>query len=292
MKLLKVIILTSLLTGFLVLYKSNMSDKSMETESSSGRYLVTREEYQNLCVKGNVTLGLAENFVGVSNTIRGWIDYLNITVSQDIQVQIEAAFTGDTSQVGGVVVQIVAPYIIFLVFAVMTLIAWLTYSICCCKTCCCCKSSTKDESGCGIKLISCFIMLIGVGGAVVLCIIGFIYSTEYSPAFDDMECSLMRFYANLVYGQEGTQVPRWLGFNGIRNKVTQVNSALDQVAFASRNYSPDTSFSSADTNFDNELSRVCNNYSTSRVSNPNPSPSSNGGETTVIPNYIQVMSLT
>lgn len=290
MKLLKVIILTSLLTCLLVLYKHDLTDKSLEPETSDRRYLVTREEYESLCVKGNVTLGLAENFVGVSNTLRGWIDYLNITVAQDIDVQIQAAFTGDTSQVGGVVIQIVAPYIIFLIFGILTLIAWLTYSICCCKTCLCCKSSSKDESGCGIKFISCIVMLVGIIAAVGLCIIGFIYSTEYSPAFDDMECSLMRFYSELVYGQGGNQVPRWIGFSGIRNKVSQVSSALDQVAFASRSYSPDTSFASADSNFDNELSRVCNSYSSSRVRNPNTSPSTNGGETTVIPNYILVIA--
>jgi hypothetical protein len=65
------------------------------------------------------------------------------------------------------------PYIIFIIFAGLSLIGLLFYCTCCCCPCRCCKRT--DDGNC-CRFVSIFLALFFSGGAGVVCIVGLAYS--------------------------------------------------------------------------------------------------------------------
>ena len=112
----------------------------------------------------------------------------------------------------------VLPFIIFLAFGILAIIGWIVCCICCCCDCCCCCCCKKE--GCKIP---CFIFTYVFYALVIA--VSFYGLTQASKIFEGLsntQCSLLKFFEQVLNGEIKTERPRWAGINGI-------NTLLDRL---------------------------------------------------------------
>jgi hypothetical protein len=123
----------------------------------------------------------------------------------------------------------VLPFIIFLAFGILAIIGWIVCCICCCCDCCCCCCCKKE--GCKIP---CFIFTYVFYALVIA--VSFYGSTQASKIFEGLsntQCSLLKFFEQVLNGEIKTERPRWAGINGI-------NTLLDRLIEEIRDIKDDT----------------------------------------------------
>ena len=112
----------------------------------------------------------------------------------------------------------VLPFIIFLAFGILAIIGWIVCCFCCCCDCCCCCCCKKE--GCKIP---CFIFTYVFYALVIA--VSFYGLTQASKIFEGLsntQCSLLKFFEQVLNGEIKTERPRWAGINGI-------NTLLDRL---------------------------------------------------------------
>lgn len=285
----KVILLTLVLTGivfFMKLYhepEGNSIEKKLLNEK---RHLqnITQQSYSNLCVKTNVTYGYSEKFVGLANSVEGYINILS-TYKNGSKEQIQDVIVNDnTSKIPSLVASIFGGWIVLAIFGVITFISWFVYCGCCCRPCLCCKSTVKDENWCSLKGISCIIILVSLVGVVASCIIGWIFASDFPTELDNLQCSLYRFYVDTKYGENKTTTPRWIGIDGVYDKLVSLSDALNTVSSNSQNTNYDTSKTSqTQSSYYQLLDTKYSDNSNVQTSNPNPQSTT----ASVTPAFIQ-----
>lgn len=89
-------------------------------------------------------------------------------------------------------------------------------------------------------------------------------------------------------GQNVTTTPRWIGINGISQKLSDTSSALSTIASNAANASSSSdSWTTVDPPaFEKNLSNYYSTYMSQTLSNPNPAASQNGGLSSITPLYI------
>ena len=123
----------------------------------------------------------------------------------------------------------VLPFIIFLAFGILAIIGWIVCCICCCCDCCCCCCCKKE--GCKIP---CFIFTYVFYALVIA--VSFYGLTQASKIFEGLsntQCSLLKFFEQVLNGEIKTERPRWAGINGI-------NTLLDRLIKEIRDIKDDT----------------------------------------------------
>lgn len=100
---------------------------------------------------------------------------------------------------------------------------------------------------------------------------------------------MLLFYSDVVNGQNITTTPRWIGINGISNTLSDTSSALTVISNEANKISSSSDpWTTTDPpNFERNLSYAYGNYSSSKLPNPNPASSQNGGLTSITPLYIK-----
>eukprot|EP00340_Litonotus_pictus_P003655 CAMPEP_0170516930 /NCGR_PEP_ID=MMETSP0209-20121228/3045_1 /TAXON_ID=665100 ORGANISM="Litonotus pictus, Strain P1" /NCGR_SAMPLE_ID=MMETSP0209 /ASSEMBLY_ACC=CAM_ASM_000301 /LENGTH=774 /DNA_ID=CAMNT_0010802025 /DNA_START=6 /DNA_END=2330 /DNA_ORIENTATION=+ len=286
---LKIFMTTLLLTSTVIWLKI---DHRTELEGSlkpisQRRNLVTKQEYKDLCLKNasnSTDLGFAEDFVPYADTIGEYIKNFSDYKDKHNDKIYDIIVNENDDEVRPLVLDLFAPFIVFAIFGIITLIAWLFYSICCCKPCCCCKSTNRNESLCSCKGVSCLIFLIATVLIVVGAVIGFIFSSDLPKEIDNLECALLKFYTEFKYGDDKTSSPRWIGLSGIISTLDDVSSGLDQVFQNSQgSFSDTSSISNSRSGYYNLLDAKYNENRGATTRNPNPSGSSGS----VTPAFIQ-----
>ena len=129
----------------------------------------------------------------------------------------------------------VLPFIIFLAFGILAIIGWIVCCICCCCDCCCCCCCKKE--GCKIP---CFIFTYVFYALVIA--VSFYGLTQASKIFEGLsntQCSLLKFFEQVLNGEIKTERPRWAGINGI-------NTLLDRLIEEIRDIKADTGTSLSD----------------------------------------------
>ena len=112
----------------------------------------------------------------------------------------------------------VLPFIIFLAFGILAIFGWIVCCFCCCCDCCCCCCCKKE--GCKIP---CFIFTYVFYALVIA--VSFYGLTQASKIFEGLsntQCSLLKFFEQVLNGEIKTERPRWAGINGI-------NTLLDRL---------------------------------------------------------------
>ena len=101
------------------------------------------------------------------------------------------------------------PIFVFLVIGALTLPAWPIYCFCCCNCCCCCCKKPKCK-------IPCFIFTyIFYGLSVAICIYGLNQSNSVFFGIADTECSILKFFDQVLEGEIKESLSRWAGIDGI-----------------------------------------------------------------------------
>ena len=123
------------------------------------------------------------------------------------------------------------PILIFLVVAILCIPGWLMCCFCCCCNCCCCCCCKK--SCCKIP---CFVITYALYALVVaVCIYGLSQSNHIFVGLADTECSILRFFGELIDGESKETKPKWAGMSGIQNILDDLDLTLNNIKTNSLN---------------------------------------------------------
>ena len=139
------------------------------------------------------------------------------------------------------------PILIFFVIGILCIPGWLICCFCCCCNCCCCCCCKKP--GCKIP---CFIFTYVFYALVVaVCIYGLTKSNSIYVGLADTECSLLKFFDQILDGETKQELPRWAGISGINDILddlyyqindmksgtkTQMDSKIDEIGNKKGNF--------------------------------------------------------
>ena len=99
------------------------------------------------------------------------------------------------------------PVLIFFVIGILSLPGWPICCFCCCCNCCCCCCCKKP--GCKIP---CFIFTyLFYGLSIVICLYGITQANKIFVGLADTECSMLRFFEQVLEGETKQTIPRWPG---------------------------------------------------------------------------------
>ena len=112
---------------------------------------------------------------------------------------------------------------VFLVITILCIPGWIVCCFCCCCNCCCC---------CCCKKVSCkvpFFIVTTVLYVLVaaVCIFGLIKSNYIFKGVADTECSILKFFNEIIEGETKTEKPKWIGITGIKNLLSQIQVNID-----------------------------------------------------------------
>ena len=115
------------------------------------------------------------------------------------------------------------PILIFLVLGILSLPAWPICCFCTCCNCCCCCCCKKP--GCKIP---CFIFTyIFYALSVAICIYGLTQTNKIYVGLADTECSMLRFFEQILEGEIRNSTPRWPGIEGIDGILSDINNEIE-----------------------------------------------------------------
>ena len=119
----------------------------------------------------------------------------------------------------------------FLVFGLLSIFGWIFCCICCCCNCCCCCCCKK--SSCKLP---CFIFTYVFYALVVaISIFGLSQANKIFVGLADTECSLLKFFEQVLHGEVKPTLPRWAGIEGIQGMLTDINTTVTDLSVSSLN---------------------------------------------------------
>ena len=117
------------------------------------------------------------------------------------------------------------PVLIFFVIGILSLPGWPICCFCCCCNCCCCCCCKKP--GCKIP---CFIFTyLFYGLSIVICLYGITQANKIFVGLADTECSMLRFFEQVLEGETKQTTPRWPGIEGIGSIITDINGEVHNL---------------------------------------------------------------
>ena len=135
------------------------------------------------------------------------------------------------------------PVLIFLVVAILCIPGWLMCCFCCCCNCCCCCCCKKP-----CCKIPCFVITYALYALVVaVCIYGISQSNHIFVGIADTECSILRFFDEILEGEIKTEKPRWAGFTGIIKILDDMSTEITSMGSTTKG------------ELDNEMEYIKNN---------------------------------
>ena len=104
----------------------------------------------------------------------------------------------------------VLPMVVALSMSILCILGWIICCFCNCCNCCCCCCCKK--SGCKIP---CFIWtFLLYAGVVAVCIYGLSQTNKIFVFLSNTECSFMRFFDEMLYGERSKQLRDGLELKG------------------------------------------------------------------------------
>ena len=117
------------------------------------------------------------------------------------------------------------PFLIFLVFGVLSIFGWIICCICCCCDCCCCCCCKKESCK-----VPCFIFtFVFYALCVAISIYGLSQSKKIFVGLANTECSILKFFGQVLDGEIKQERPRWAGIDIIKNLLDQLVSEINGI---------------------------------------------------------------
>ena len=117
------------------------------------------------------------------------------------------------------------PSLFFIVVAILCIPGWVVCCSCCCCNCCCCCCC--KNSCCKIP---CFIITYALYALVIgVCIYGLARSNAIFVGFSDTECSILRFFDEVVEGESKKETPKWPGIKEIKKIMNGMKTELSDI---------------------------------------------------------------
>jgi hypothetical protein len=126
------------------------------------------------------------------------------------------------------------PFLVFFAFSILAIFGWIICCICCCCDCCCCCCCKKEGNKC---LIPCFIFTyIFYALVICVCVYGLTKSKKIFVGLANVECSILKFFGQVLDGESKQEKPRWAGINNINHlldRLTVTITSLKTDSFSS-----------------------------------------------------------
>ena len=120
----------------------------------------------------------------------------------------------------------ILPMVVFLVFGILSIIGWIICCFCTCCNCCCCCCCKKTKCK-----IPCFIFTYIFYGLVVgVCVYGLAEANKIFEGLANTECSVLKFFDQVLYGETKQTLPRWAGIRNINELLYDLNSTLTSLS--------------------------------------------------------------
>lgn len=116
----------------------------------------------------------------------------------------------------------VIPMLFFLVIGVLSFFGWIgcCISACCdCCCCCCCKKKT-------CKIPWFIFTYVFYALVVAVCIYGLSESNKIFKGLANTECSLLKFFDQILDGEIKQDLPRWAGISGITGILSELSEEI------------------------------------------------------------------
>jgi len=119
----------------------------------------------------------------------------------------------------------VIPMAVFLVIGVLSIFGWIgcCISACCdCCCCCCCKKKT-------CKIPWFIFTYVFYALVVAVCIYGLSESNKIFKGLANTECSLLKFFDQILDGEIKQDLPRWAGISGISDILSGLSREINDM---------------------------------------------------------------
>ena len=157
----------------------------------------------------------------------------------------------------------ILPMAVFLGIGILCIIGWLVCCFASCCNCCCCCCFRKE--GCKIP---CFIFTyIFYALVIVVCIYGLTQTNKIFTGIANTECSFMKFFDDILDGEEKEETPKWIGINGVSNMLNSLYDTVEDMENSDLNANLESKIRDIDeerSNFMPELKSTYKNYYTDR----------------------------
>ena len=157
----------------------------------------------------------------------------------------------------------ILPMAVFLGIGILCIIGWLVCCFASCCNCCCCCCFTKE--GCKIP---CFIFTyIFYALVITVCIYGLTQTNKIFTGIANTECSFMKFFDDILDGEEKEETPKWIGINGVSNMLNSLYDTVEDMENSDLNANLESKIRDIDeerSNFMPELKSTYKNYYTDR----------------------------
>ena len=157
----------------------------------------------------------------------------------------------------------ILPMAVFLGIGILCIIGWLVCCFASCCDCCCCCCFKKE--GCKIP---CFIFTyIFYALVITVCIYGLTQTNKIFTGIANTECSFMKFFDDILDGEEKEETPKWIGINGVSNMLNSLYDTIEDMENSDLNANLESKIRDIDeerSNFMPELKSTYKNYYTDR----------------------------
>ena len=120
----------------------------------------------------------------------------------------------------------ILPMLVFFVIGILSIIGWIVCCFCCCCNCCCCCCCKKPTCK-----IPCFIFTYVFYALVVgVCVYGLTQANKIFVGLANTECSLLKFFDQVLYGETKQDLPRWAGIRSINTLLTDLNGTINDLS--------------------------------------------------------------
>ena len=118
----------------------------------------------------------------------------------------------------------ILPFAVFLVFSILAIFGWIICCVCCCCDCCCCCCCKKEGSNC--KTICFIFTYVFYALVVAVSVYGLTQSKKIFVGLANTECSILKFFGQVLDGEIKEERPKWAGISGIK---TLLNDLMDTI---------------------------------------------------------------
>ena len=118
----------------------------------------------------------------------------------------------------------ILPLLMVLGIGILSLVAWVVWGICVCQKCKCCVCKVPKCKTPSIVLALIFYVIVALISLYAL-----VEENKVFTGLADLECSILKFTDEVLYGENTPYPPFWAGIDNIRNILGQITSKINEL---------------------------------------------------------------
>ena len=115
--------------------------------------------------------------------------------------------------------------LVFAIFSILSFLGWIICCFCNCCNCCCCCCCKK--SGCIIPFFIFTYLFYAL--VVAVCIYGLTQTNKIFTGLSNTECSFLKFFDEIIYGEEKEERPKWVGIEGVSHILDNLHNEITDM---------------------------------------------------------------